>query len=309
MNRGVRRQLIFLQDADRYRFYKLLSRLDERYGVEINASVLMGNHYHLLVRSRWGQLSRGLHYLDSVYAQWFNKHNGFDGPLFRGRFKSRLIEEGDYLLNVLSYIHQNPVAAGLVARPEDYEWSSYKTFLKRTDTTSSWLATTALHLCGIRSQTQLILATHERSPVPPLDDTPGQVFYGSEKFVGRHLELLESCKDDIAAPHDELERPSFDDILTAVCRVFGVAEHELLTPTRGRLNHARTAAIGLAQELGGLSLTECSDAFSLSSDRAAGSRSTAFRKLLADDDFAAKVQRIRRILIGESDLATADVWG
>lgn len=306
MNRGVRRQSIYASDADRHRFTELLSRLDERYGVEINAFAFMGNHYHLLVRSRRGELSRALHYLDGTYAQKFNRHNGFDGPLFRGRFKSRLVEEGDYLRNVLAYIHQNPVAAGLVDRPEDYKWSSYRTFLKETTNTSSWLATTALHLCGIHSQTQLILATHEKSPVPPLHDTPGQVFYGSERFVSRHLELLEKHTGDIAAPHDKIERPTFDEILTAVCAVFGVSDEEVLTPTRGRQNDARTAAIGLSQEVGGLSLTDCADRFSLASDRAAGSRSTAFRRLLPERDFAQKEARIRRILIGESELLTAD---
>ena len=118
MNRGVDRQPIFLHDAHRESFLSLLSDISRSYQVEIHAYCLMNNHYHLLVRTPLGNISRAMRHLNGVYTQRFNSMEKRDGSLFRGRFKAILVEADEYLLRLSRYIHLNPVAAKLVKRAQ-----------------------------------------------------------------------------------------------------------------------------------------------------------------------------------------------
>jgi len=68
-------------------------------------------------------------FIGSAYARKLNKHMKLDGPLFRGRFKSILIDADAYFLNVSRYIHLNPVEACLVKKAEDYSWSSFSQYV------------------------------------------------------------------------------------------------------------------------------------------------------------------------------------
>lgn len=88
MNRGHSRKYIFLQDNMQHRFLELLDIINEKYGIEIHAYCLMGNHYHLLVHDVTNTLSLAIRYLNSQYAYYFNHVRGRDGCLFRGRFNS-----------------------------------------------------------------------------------------------------------------------------------------------------------------------------------------------------------------------------
>jgi hypothetical protein len=74
-----------------------------------------------------------MRHIDGVYTQFFNRRHDCDGPLFRGRFKSILIEGDAYLRHLVRYIHRNPLKAGLVDRIEKYPWSSHKGYLSRAD--------------------------------------------------------------------------------------------------------------------------------------------------------------------------------
>jgi putative transposase len=138
MNRGLSRQLIYKCDEHRNIFLELLAEIHQRFGVQIHAYCLMGNHYHLLLHTPKSNLSRAMRHLDGVYTQKFNKKVGRDGALFRGRYKSILIDEDNYLLQVNRYIHLNPVAAGLVITAQDYRWSSYQLYIGKK-TVPSWL--------------------------------------------------------------------------------------------------------------------------------------------------------------------------
>jgi REP element-mobilizing transposase RayT len=124
MNRGAGRRPIFENDIERSRFLGCLINGSESYSIEIHGYCLLGNHYHLLVRSRRAQLSDAMRWLSSRYTQSLNYDKGSDGPLFRGRFASVLIESDAHLMQALRYIHLNPVVAGLVSSPEQWPWSS-----------------------------------------------------------------------------------------------------------------------------------------------------------------------------------------
>src|SRR5688572_33006649 len=120
MNRGRVRQPTFVDEADYRAFLETLGEANGQWGIEVFAYCLMGNHYHLCLRTPMGNLSRIMRHVDGIYTQRFNRRHRRDGTLFRGRYKGILIDADEYLAAVLRYIHINAVAAGLVKKPEDY---------------------------------------------------------------------------------------------------------------------------------------------------------------------------------------------
>ncbi len=129
MNRGAGRKSIFYNDHHRALFLELLYEIHNRYQVEIHAYCLMGNHYHLLMRTQRPNISRAMRHLNGVYTQRYNALQRKDGALFRGRYKSILVEAESYLLRLSRYIHLNPVASILVRVAEEYPWSSYVDYI------------------------------------------------------------------------------------------------------------------------------------------------------------------------------------
>lgn len=137
MNRGLDRQIIFHDDIHREIFLELMSDVHSRYNAEFHAYCLMSNHYHLMIRTPLGNISRIMQYLDGVYTQRVNRLVGRDGPLFRGRFHSILANQDLYLIHLSRYIHLNPVSAKMVKEPEHYSWPSYRAYL--SGTVPDWL--------------------------------------------------------------------------------------------------------------------------------------------------------------------------
>ena len=128
MSRGNARQEIFLSDNDRYLFLELLGELSERFNIEVHAYVLMGNHYHLLLKTIDANLSKAMQWFGTSYTSKFNLGNQVSGHLFQGRFKSIIVQNDAYLLRLSCYIHRNPLRAGIVERLADYSWSSYRCY-------------------------------------------------------------------------------------------------------------------------------------------------------------------------------------
>ena len=137
--RGNRREVIFADDEDRSRFLEILARSLPRFGVEMHSYVLLPNHFHLLVGTPRGNLSRWMHWVMVSYSVGFNWRHGKVGHLFQGRYKSLLVEEGSYLLEVSRYLHLNPVRGEVLGRgnPKErrarlraYPWSSYRGYAR-----------------------------------------------------------------------------------------------------------------------------------------------------------------------------------
>ena len=129
MNRGRRSESIFSDKHDYLLFIELLIELSEMFNVKVAAYCLMTNHYHILLQTPEGNISRCVRHLNSVYTQRYNSSHGFDGQLFSGRYKSILVCNDSHLLQLVRYIHKNPVRAGIVKDMPDYEWNSYKGYL------------------------------------------------------------------------------------------------------------------------------------------------------------------------------------
>jgi REP element-mobilizing transposase RayT len=130
MNRGIARRTIFETDEDRRFFLALVAREVRAGRIEVHAFCLLLTHFHLLIRSVTGQLSEAMRRIQNRYSRWFNRTRKRDGPLFKGRFLSCFVDTLRYRRNVVTYIHDNPVAAGLVSDPTDYEWSSASHFAR-----------------------------------------------------------------------------------------------------------------------------------------------------------------------------------
>ena len=129
MNRGRRAEKIFDVKEDYYSFIDLLKELDEVFNVRIAAYCLMSNHYHLLIQTPDANLARSMRHLNGVYTQRFNKRHCCDGQLFRGRYKAIVVESDSYALELVRYIHRNPIEAGIVENITDYQWSTHKSYL------------------------------------------------------------------------------------------------------------------------------------------------------------------------------------
>ena len=141
MHRGARRAPIFKVKSDCQGFLDLLGNTVEQFGLELHAFSLMPNHYHLLVRSALGNLSEAMQDLNSNYAQWINRRHRWDGPVFRGRFTSQLVEDEEYLRVLIAYIHLNPVEANLIGKTTaDEGWTSYRAYMN-LENAPAWLLT------------------------------------------------------------------------------------------------------------------------------------------------------------------------
>lgn len=138
MNRGVGRRSVFETRRD-IRF--LLSRLAREVRakrIELLSYAILTTHFHLLVRSLTGELSESIGRIERTYVRWFNATRRRDGPLFRGRFTSRVVDDEWHARAVLLYIDRNPVEAGLAATPERYPWCS--AWQRRRARLPRWLA-------------------------------------------------------------------------------------------------------------------------------------------------------------------------
>lgn len=124
--RGNARQTIFIHEKDCSNFLKILGNVTERFNWRIHSYCLMNNHYHVIIETPDGNLSKGMRQLNGVYTQKVNYWHSRVGHLFQGRYKSIVIDKQNYLLEVCRYVVLNPVRASLVKDPEDWQWSSYR---------------------------------------------------------------------------------------------------------------------------------------------------------------------------------------
>ncbi|MEO8562690.1 MAG: transposase [bacterium] len=127
IQRGVNRVACFTDDLDRRHFIHTLRVVSERTGCAIHAYVLMVNHVHLLITPNEERSpSRMMQMLGRSYVRWFNERHDRSGTLWEGRYRSSIIDSERYFLACSRYVELNPVRAGMVTRPDAYDWSSSK---------------------------------------------------------------------------------------------------------------------------------------------------------------------------------------
>jgi len=140
VNRGPAKKKVFGHTKLKTHFLSLLEWSSKKYKLEIHAFCILENQYQILIRTRCPNLSMAMAVLNSKHCKYYNAVNQHEGPIFKERFKSILIEDESYLINVTRYIHLYPKFVGFTKNPEDYEWSSCKDYLS-TVKLDSWIKT------------------------------------------------------------------------------------------------------------------------------------------------------------------------
>jgi REP-associated tyrosine transposase len=128
--RGNQRQRTFLSDSDYQAYLQRLARYRKRYGYRVHAYCLMPNHVHLLLESSHEPLAKLMQGLQQSYSQYFNLRHRKVGHVFQGRYKAIVCERDEYLLELVRYIHLNPVRSGLVKEPGRYLYSGHKAYVE-----------------------------------------------------------------------------------------------------------------------------------------------------------------------------------
>ncbi|TNE84007.1 MAG: hypothetical protein EP330_31070 [Deltaproteobacteria bacterium] len=177
MNRGAHHRRIFHASDDRWLFLGLLREVEARHGVQVRAYALMPNHFHLLVVSDSGQLSQAMQDLQGRYAGEIHRRSRRDGPMFRGRFRSRLVEDAAYWRHLFAYVHLNPHRLN-PSRVEHPLWTSHGFFERG----AGWLHTddTLASLGGLAAYLEYLEAVRSLRFSPPGFD-PNNL-WGAERW-------------------------------------------------------------------------------------------------------------------------------
>lgn len=131
-SRGNRRSDIYKDEEDHIVYLNILKESLEHYSnnYDVISYCLMTNHVHLQVKTKEKHIKYFMGRLNGFYAKYFNNKYNCVGHLFQERYGSEIIENDRYALELSRYIHLNPVKANMVKCPEDYEWSSYSTYIE-----------------------------------------------------------------------------------------------------------------------------------------------------------------------------------
>lgn len=270
MNRGAARQKIFLDRVDYDNFLKILSEAWSRWRFEVYAYCLMGNHYHLCLKTPEPKLSRIMRHVNGIYTQYFNRRYRRDGPLFRGRYKAMLIEADEYLGEVVRYIHLNPIEAGLVKKPEAYEWSSHKKYLSKKS--PPWFSKVPLLKCFETPSVfhRFVLEGNEETIQELYHKKRLPLILGGEHFIERVRNHSSKITKEHARKDCRWVRPSLQKILKCVSGEFGVPLRFLTEAKRGETNLERKVALWAFRKFGDVPHVKIADAFGLKSHKTVG---------------------------------------
>ena len=279
-SRGNERRDVFKSQKDREKFISYLESAVVRYGAVIHAYCLMSTHFHILIETPSGNLSQIMQHINGAYTIYFNAKRKRSGHLFQGRYKAILIEADEYALELSRYIHLNPVRAGMVARPEEYRWSSYRDYVGERKS-PEWLKTG--FVLGYFGKKASDSADKYRKFVEdrlgeeydsPLNAAVAATMLGGAEFIREMTEKHIDGKQldrDLAAVRTLSNHPTVDTIVQAVKSV--IHEHERL---------AVKASIYLCHKYSGAKLKEIGERFEIGQS-AVTQASRRFAQQLDDD--------------------------
>ncbi len=217
-SRGNARQAIFIDDEDRGGFLDVVSIVVERFQWLCHAYCLMENHYHLLIETPNGNLSKGMRELNGVYTQWFNQRYRRVGHLFQGRYKAIIVEKDNHLLSLCRYVVLNPVRVGLIKRPEQWRWSSYRAtigLVKRfAFLTIDWILSQFDERKSVAMEKYRKFVMEGVDKESPWETLRGQIFWGTEEFIknlGGFLKEKEKIKE-VPRLQRYVARPSLSEL-------------------------------------------------------------------------------------------------
>lgn len=245
---------IFFADSDRYRFYLFLQHAIEKFHCRIHGFCLMTNHLHLVMQVSDIPLSRIMQSLTLRYTKWINYTQKRTGHVFQGRYKALLLDADAYLLELVRYVHLNPVRAGIAEAAEEHPWSGHRAYSGME--VLPWLTTDwVLSLFSAKAEKarreyQAFVAEGIGGGKRP-DFHNGNcdgLLLGGDKFAEEALKLA-----------NQRRRPEFSlaELIDAVCRIYGITRQQLQSPGKMRpYTEGRALAALLVHESPHLSLTD-----------------------------------------------------
>lgn len=263
-SRGIEKNIIFKRVTDRKRFLEYLEEDLYRFNVYLYAYVLMDNHYHLFIQTTKPNLSHFMHNLNTAYSVYFNKKYHRVGHLFQGRFKAIIVDKDTYLLELIRYIHLNPVKAAMVSLPEEYRWSSYREYIGQREkkiVKTDWLE----GYFGKNGVKKFIRFTNEgiKKEINPFKNLKASLILGSDAFVDKIRGKIPIIKENKEIPsYKLLKEISVDEILKDISTYYNVSETDLLKRRKG--NIPRMITIYFIRNLSSLKLKEIAKIFNVS---------------------------------------------
>lgn len=243
-SRGNERRAIFRDDSDRKLFLAVLADAVGLFAWRLHAYVLMGNHYHLLLETPEPNLSRGMHRINTVYSQSFNRRHERAGHLMQGRFKAILVEKERHLLELVRYVVLNPVRAGIVKEAGDWPWSSYLATagLQRPPTwlETDWTIAQFGSGAGAMHAYREFVHAGATTLAEPWKGLADQLFLGGEDFRRRMRAKVEASIVSSEIPREQRlpVRPALSDVVWAAAFVLGVEASEIRKQRRTPLRLA-----------------------------------------------------------------------
>lgn len=270
LNRGVERRVIYEDRADNEKFLELLGLMSEKYAIGIWSYVLMGNHFHLLLKPDGSNLSKAMQWLGLTYSGYFNHRHRRSGCLFQSRFKSFVVEEGDYLERLICYMHRNPLRAGIVERLAEYLWSSYPCLGYGRHCRSWLLVEEVLRLFGgERNEFRKAVQSYSEEESSVLEDLKHGILLGGEQMAAWLRETLDGQPDrERPQVRKLLTTKSIDDLVSEIAAVANLTSDEveaLRMPARRRPRPMRDMLIYLVWRNSAHSMQTVGDYFGLAS--------------------------------------------
>jgi len=215
MARGNRKQMIFDDARDRRQFLKILNVALKKFGAECYVYSLIGNHFHVVLRTPNANIENVMHHIDSLYARYVNWRHRLTGHLFEGPYTAILIDDACYLRNAIAYVLRNPVEAGLVQTPEQWPWSSYNATMGTGAAgflTLTWLP--LLYEAPTLEESRALLAEHVANEQVEYADLVRSVAEGSNEFKKRARAVVGATLYRAALPraYRSLGRPSLSEL-------------------------------------------------------------------------------------------------
>ena len=273
MNRGANRNRIYSKDEDYERFLKVLQEACSLFNVYISAYCLMSTHYHIVINTPEGNLSRFMRHVNGVYTQRYNIKYKRDGALFRGRYKAMLIQKEEYLTQVVKYVHQNPLKAKIVINLKSYKWSSHPLYLKGKTINEFIDINNMLAYFSNRKED----AIKEYKEFMDTDTDEKVLRFYSKKNQGsilgdnRFVEMIKKkyvknekkSNLEIKEKRMILGEGKVKIINKEICNKFNIDISILFQTKRGEQNIPRLFAISLSRELSGLSFPEIAERYNI----------------------------------------------
>ena len=224
-SRGNDQRVVFKSKRDREKFLEYIESATQRYDALIHANCMMDNHYHLLLETPSANLPQIMRHINGAYTTYFNIKRKRSGHLFQGRYKAILVEVDEYAKELSRYIHLNPVRAGMVDKPEAYQWSSYPYYIGKGKA-PEWLHRAfVLGYFGEKESIaqkryqRFVNALVGKAYESPLKDVVSSTLLGNDDFISYIKETFLSDKKqdkDLPALKELAPKASMHDIFNAV---------------------------------------------------------------------------------------------